>query len=75
MSQAAADHFRPYSFQMVLALFSCTKWEGEPFAREGQPLVKWVTAEELGTLPMLRLDVPMLPEVQAAMRRTNGGNE
>ena len=54
--------------EIVLHLFLCTEWSGDPYAKEGQPggLV-WTTSHELEHLPMMPLDVPLIPTVRAAM--------
>ena len=55
---------------LTLLLFTVRKWSGTPQAREGQPSLVWVSAEQLNEelLSMPSLDIPLLPCVRAAMR-------
>lgn len=55
---------------LTLLLFTVRKWAGTPQAREGQPSMRWVSAETLNNeaISMPALDEPLLPAVRAAMR-------
>ncbi len=64
----AAAEGRP-AFHLLMPLFTCTQWEGEPRGVEGQEL-RWVTPVDLesGTIPMPPADEPLLAPVLRAMR-------
>lgn len=47
-------------FHLLMPLFACRKWEGQPQAREGQVL-KWVRARDLRDYPMPPADIPLIP--------------
>lgn len=47
-------------FHLVMPLFACRKWRGQPQAREGQTL-KWVRPSHMRDLPMLPADLPLIP--------------
>lgn len=47
-------------FHLLMPLFACRKWNGQPQAREGQTL-KWVRARDLRDYPMPPADVPLIP--------------
>lgn len=48
------------TFHLIMPLFACRKWEGQPSAREGQAL-KWVQVKDLGDYPMPPADIPLIP--------------
>lgn len=60
----------PFSFassalgkrHLLLLLFHCRRWEGEPAALHATD-VRWVTSAELTTLPMPPADLPLLPMI------------
>ena len=54
-----ASHAYP-SFHLLMPLFICRVWEGEPTAKEGQE-IRWLRPRELFTLPMPEADRPLLP--------------
>jgi len=47
-------------FHLLMPLFACRKWNGQPQAREGQTL-KWVRARDLRDYPMPPADLPLIP--------------
>ena len=47
-------------FHLLMPLFACRKWQGQPVAREGQAL-KWVRARDLRDYPMPPADLPLIP--------------
>ena len=47
------------SFQLLMPLFVCRVWRGQPRAREGQELA-WVRPLRLGDYPMPPADVPLV---------------
>lgn len=51
-------------FQLLMLLYTCTRWTGEPVGDEGQP-VAWHSAEALAALAMPPADVPLLAPLQA----------
>jgi len=46
-------------FHLLMPLFACRKWEGQPHAKEGQAL-KWVRATDLRDYPMPPADIPLI---------------
>lgn len=54
-----ASHAYP-SFHLLMPLFICRVWEGEPVPREGQD-IRWLRPKELFALPMPEADRPLLP--------------
>ncbi len=54
-----ASHSYP-DFHLLMPLFACRKWEGEPQSREGQAL-RWVRAADLRSYPMPPADLPLIP--------------
>ena len=54
-----ASHAYP-SFHLLMPLFICRVWEGEPMPREGQE-IRWLRPKELFSLPMPEADRPLLP--------------
>ena len=48
------------SFHLLMPLFACRKWEGQPVGREGQMLA-WVKPMELRDYPMPPADLPLVP--------------
>lgn len=47
------------TFHLLMPLFHCTCWRGEPQGLEGQE-VRWVTLKEMTDLPMPPADVPLV---------------
>jgi 8-oxo-dGTP diphosphatase len=54
-----ASHSYP-DFHLLMPLFACRKWQGQPQSNEGQAL-KWVRAAELRDYPMPPADLPLIP--------------
>jgi len=48
------------NFHLLMPLFICRKWKGQPHPREGQAL-KWVKAGDLRNYPMPPADLPLIP--------------
>lgn len=46
-------------FHLLMPLFACRVWHGEPRPMEGQELA-WVRPEDLGSYPMPPADVPLV---------------
>lgn len=46
-------------FHLLMPLFACRRWQGQPAAREGQVL-KWVRPREMRSFPMPAADVPLI---------------
>lgn len=47
-------------FHLLMPLFVCRKWEGNPLPREKQAL-KWVRPAALKNFPMPAADLPLIP--------------
>jgi 8-oxo-dGTP diphosphatase len=47
-------------FHLLMPLYVCRVWQGEPRPREGQTL-RWVRPRELRALPMPPADRPLIP--------------
>ena len=54
-----ASHSYP-EFHLLMPLFVCRRWEGQPTSREGQTL-KWVRPRALRDHPMPPADEPLIP--------------
>jgi 8-oxo-dGTP diphosphatase len=50
------------NFHLLMPLYVCRRWEGNPAAREGQTLA-WVRANKLRDYPMPPADIPLLPHL------------
>lgn len=48
------------SFHLLMPLFICRVWDGEPAPLEGQE-IRWLRPKELFALPMPEADRPLLP--------------
>ena len=48
------------AFHLLMPLFACRKWEGQPISRENQRLA-WVRPSNLKEYPMPPADVPLIP--------------
>jgi 8-oxo-dGTP diphosphatase len=57
-----ASHAYP-SYHLLMPLYACRKWEGEPQPLEGQKLA-WVRARNLRDYPMPPADEPLIPILQ-----------
>lgn len=47
-------------FHLLMPLYICRKWDGQPQSRENQEL-KWVRANKLRDYPMPPADEPLIP--------------
>ena len=47
-------------FHLLMPLFICRKWQGQPHGHEGQAL-KWAFARDLNKFPMPPADLPLIP--------------
>jgi 8-oxo-dGTP diphosphatase len=54
-----ASHAYP-DFHLLMPLYACRKWQGQPAAREGQALA-WVPGSKLRDYPMPPADLPLIP--------------
>jgi 8-oxo-dGTP diphosphatase len=61
VSHAYAD------FHLVMLLYWCRQWQGEPVGRDGQAL-RWEHADTMAELPMPPADVPLVAALVQAMR-------
>lgn len=50
------------TFHLLMPLYICRRWEGQPVAREGQTLA-WVRPNKLRDYPMPPADIPLLPHL------------
>ena len=53
-------------FHLLMPLWSCRRWSGEPEGREGQQLA-WAGAAALEAYPMPPADLPLIPAIRAAL--------
>ncbi|MEC9345481.1 MAG: (deoxy)nucleoside triphosphate pyrophosphohydrolase [Pseudomonadota bacterium] len=53
-------------FHLLMPLWSCRRWAGEPEGREGQQLA-WAGAAALEAYPMPPADLPLIPAIRAAL--------
>lgn len=60
---AFVSHAYP-DFHLLMLLYACTRWAGDPQGQQGQPL-RWASLETLAMLPMPPADVPLLPAIKA----------
>jgi 8-oxo-dGTP diphosphatase len=51
------------SFHLLMPLYVCRVWQGDPQPREGQAL-RWVRPRELWGLPMPPADLPLIPHLE-----------
>ncbi len=51
------------TFHLLMPLFACRNWDGEPEPREGQKLA-WVRKDRLRDFPMPPADEPLIPILQ-----------
>jgi 8-oxo-dGTP diphosphatase len=52
------------AFHLLMLLYGCRQWVGEPRGEQGQPL-QWVAAADLSELAMPPADVPLLAVIKA----------
>ena len=62
---AIASH-RYADFHLLMPLFVCRSWAGEPTPREGQDIA-WVPTAQLGNHEMPAADTPLVAELRAAL--------
>jgi 8-oxo-dGTP diphosphatase len=48
------------TFHLLMPLYACRKWQGQPVPREGQTL-KWVHPRDMRDYPMPPADLPLIP--------------
>lgn len=60
------SHVYP-DFHLVMLLFWCRHWQGEPHGRDGQAL-RWERPVAMAALPMPPADVPLVEALVAALR-------
>ncbi len=46
-------------FHLLMPLFACRKWEGQPTPKEGQ-ILKWVRPNDMRSYPMPAADIPLI---------------
>ena len=51
------------AFHLLMPLYVCRKWNGQPVPTEGQVL-KWVLARELKNYPMPPADLPLIAHLR-----------
>jgi 8-oxo-dGTP diphosphatase len=51
------------AFHLLMPLYVCRVWRGEPLPREGQVL-RWVRPRELRKMPMPPADLPLIPVLE-----------
>ena len=51
-------------FHLLMLLYLCRDWQGEPNSLEGQPL-RWATMADLAGLPMPPADIPLLESLRS----------
>ncbi|MAZ76473.1 MAG: 8-oxo-dGTP diphosphatase MutT [Micavibrio sp.] len=49
-------------FHLLMPVFVCRMWNGEPQSKEGQAL-KWVKPKEMYDLPMPEADIPLVSQI------------
>ncbi len=59
---ADAKHANPY--HILVFIYGCATWQGEPESKEDQPL-HWVPLEALDTYDLLPGNIPLLPQIKA----------
>ncbi|GBR45585.1 GNAT family N-acetyltransferase [Acetobacter pomorum] len=60
-----ASHSYP-TFNLLMPLYVCRRWQGVPTPREGQKLA-WVPPQDLRKYPMPEADLPFIPLLQALL--------
>lgn len=48
------------SFHLLMPVFACRRWDGQPQSREGQALA-WVRPTDMRSYPMPPADLPLIP--------------
>ena len=62
----ASHAYTEQGFHLLMPLFACTEWEGDPVGAEGQELI-WSNAAELESFTMPPADVPLIPAIRRAL--------
>lgn len=62
-ASASADGARP----VVLLLYTCSSWQGDPAPEPGAEL-RWLHPEAMAALPMPPLDVPLAAALEAFLK-------
>ena len=57
-------------FHLLMPLYACHKWGGEPIAREGQTLA-WVDPNRLHEYPAPAADIPLFEELAGRYRSSD----
>lgn len=52
------------TFHLLMPLYVCRVWRGEPRPREGQAGLRWVRPRALRALPMPPADLPLIPVLE-----------
>ncbi|QEE85750.1 8-oxo-dGTP diphosphatase MutT [Acetobacter oryzoeni] len=60
-----ASHSYP-TFNLLMPLYVCRRWQGTPIPKEGQKLA-WVAPQDLRKYPMPEADLPFIPLLQALL--------
>lgn len=53
-------------FHLLMPLYACRVWRGEPKLKEHQAL-KWLRVNDLYSLAMPEADLPLIPQLEAAL--------
>ncbi len=48
-------------FHLLMPLYVCRKWQGDPLPREGQAALRWIRARRLRELEITPAGVPLIP--------------
>ena len=68
---ATSQAHEPGDAALVLFLYRCTAWTGEPACLDGEA-IGWFTPDEAALLPTPPLDVPLLARLPAIVAGTLG---
>ncbi len=75
--EVSADDLEPFTFlshpypefHLLMPVYLCTRWEGEPQALEHTALA-WVTPERMQTLPMIEADAELVERLKTLLPAT-----
>ena len=62
----ASHTYAEQGFHLLMPLFVCTAWEGDPVGAEGQELT-WSSSADLESFAMPAADVPLIPAIRRAL--------
>ena len=62
----ASHTYTEQGFHLLMPLFVCTAWEGDPVGAEGQELT-WSSSADLESFAMPAADVPLIPAIRRAL--------